>query len=170
MSKLSKSPQRNTFQRDNYLKEQALKGRTPDNDKEVQDMVECYSLWEVEKTNREDSPEWSEHNMEFDLRTTDWILEKVRASEAYAQNLYAVMCNNEFQQLDTYPILANKTWGCSWRYAGGIIADMRQSGDYIDWYCSGMGDNPSYVSESTVTEEIEDDLQRLGWRVIRENE
>mgnify|MGYP003705677079 CR=1 FL=1 len=29
---------------------------------------------------------------------TDWILEKVRESDVYAQHLYAAMCNNEFQK------------------------------------------------------------------------
>jgi hypothetical protein len=115
-------------------------------------------------------PAWAEYNLEYDLRTTDWILDKVRASDNYAQNLYAAMCNNDFQRLDVYPILVNQVWSCSWRHAGGIIADMRESGDYIDWYCSGIfdeGQNASgKVAESDVTEEIENDLQRLGWRVV----
>jgi hypothetical protein len=56
---------------------------------------------------------------------------------------------------------------------------MLQKGDYIDWYCSGMGglsgyDEDSetfeqwqartkYVPEATVTEEIRADFQKLGW-------
>ena len=52
---------------------------------------------------------------------------------------------------------------------------MRESGDYIDWYCSGMGGlsyNPNedlkqgYVPESLVTDEIRADLFQLGWQVI----
>lgn len=134
-----------------------------------------------------DEPETRVNNMEYDLLTTDWILEKVRESKVYAQNLYAAMCNNDFQKLEVIPILTDKTWGCSWRYAGGIIADMRQEGDYIDWYCSGIrGDKLSteefnnltldqqelhlqfdaYVGESVVTDEIREDLKRLGWVVL----
>ena len=115
-----------------------------------------------------------------DLLSTQWILDKVRASDSYAQNLYAAMCNNEFQKLDVMPILKDEKWSCSWRSAGGIVADMQGKGDYIDWYCSGIagGDEPDvyqqghdlqrkqYVPESVVTDEIHADLERLGWRVV----
>ena len=113
------------------------------------------------------------------MRTTDWILEKVRSSESYAQHLYAAMCNNDFMRNDVWPILKEETWSCSWRHAGGIIADMRQQGDYIDWYCSGIGSKEDgyglsshqandYVPESVVTEEIREDLLKLGWLVVDE--
>ena len=129
-----------------------------------------------------DDPKSRENNMEYDLLTTDWMLEKVRSNEAYAQNLYAAMCNNEFTKREMWPILKDQRWSCSWRYAGGIIADMRQEGDYIDWYCSGIRnvvddeevnkqwDERNFVSEQTVTEEIEQDLYRLGWIVAEYKE
>jgi hypothetical protein len=91
------------------------------------------------------------------------------------------MCNNDFQKLDVMPILKNQTWSASWRYVGGIVADMRQEGDYIDWYCSGIrnddGYDPElniafpngYVPESAVTDEIREDLKRLGWIVAPES-
>jgi len=114
---------------------------------------------------RDSDLEWQKNNMEYDLRTTDWILVKVRNSEQYAQNLYAAMCNNRFQQNDVLPILKDQYWSCSWRYAGGIIADMRQEGDYIDYYCSGIRDSyeGGYVSETVITDEIREDLFKLGW-------
>jgi hypothetical protein len=52
---------------------------------------------------------------------------------------------------------------------------MVEQGDYIDWYCSGIrgGGEPAvdnnvelpgdFVSEGTVTDEIRDDLFKLGW-------
>jgi hypothetical protein len=140
---------------------------------------------------RDDDLEWQKNNMEYDLRTTDWILEKVRKSKSYSQNLYAAMCNNEFTKNDVWPILTEKRWSRSWRSAGGIIADMQEKGDYVDWYCSGIKNNENlddeqfreltkeqqefylkmkaYVSESDVTDEIREDLLKLGWIVIDED-
>jgi hypothetical protein len=82
--------------------------------------------------------------------------------------------------------MKGETWSCSWRHAGGIVADMREQGDYIDWYCSGIGnkelgnglagtipdvtDGRDYVPEGEVTEEIELDLNRLGWRPVPYND
>ena len=117
------------------------------------------------------------NDLEQDLKSTDWILKKVRESDTYAQNLYAVLCNNEFIRNDIWPILKHETWSCSWRYAGGIIADIQQSGDYLNWYCSGIGSGlgngdefgeKKYVSESIVTDEIRSDLLKLGWVIIQD--
>lgn len=186
---LSKSPDRFSFQKENYLQRKAEEGKTPDNDEDVKAMNEYYDNWAVETDKKEQEESWKENNMEYDLRSTDWILEKVRKSNAYAQNLYAAMCNNDFQKNEFMPRLAGKTWSCSWRYAGGIIADMKQEGDYIDWYCSGIkNDAPvlldeqfyeltkeqqdyyieskSHVPESVVTDEIRADLKKLGWDVM----
>jgi hypothetical protein len=91
-----------------------------------------------------------------------------------------------------WPILTEKRWSCSWRHAGGIIADMQEKGDYIDWYCSGIRDakdldddqfqqltkeqqeiylrNKAYVGEGTVTDEIRKDLLKLGWIVLDDEE
>ena len=64
---------------------------------------------------------------------------------------------------------------------------MREEGDYIEWYCSGIRDvgygqdeemelndeqpirfevTKKYVAESYVTDEIRVDLRNLGWEVI----
>jgi hypothetical protein len=174
--KLSKSPQRHTFQAEGYIKRCEEKGEEP-----REDYINLYKSARQQDEENMVNPEWQKDNMEYDLRSTDWILEKVRASDSYAQNLYAAMCNNDFVKREMWPILKDQRWSCSWRHAGGIIADMQQKGDYIDWYCSGMGgfatydlkegeeymSRKQYVPESQVTEEIEIDLNRLGWIVVK---
>ena len=113
----------------------------------------------------------TDYNLEEDIRACAWMLKKVQDSETYAQNLYAAMCNNVFQRNEVWPRLRDEYWSCSWRSAGGIIAELRGQGDYIDWYCSGIfgvgeADNfQGYVSESTVTDEIRQDLFAIGWMV-----
>jgi hypothetical protein len=181
MSKISKSPDRHTFQKEGYVKRQEDKGE-PVNE----DYLDYFQKIIEDHNTKFEDPQSRENNMEYDLLTTDWILEKVRARDDYAQNLYAAMCNNGFIKLAVIPILKNQEWSCSWRYAGGIIADMRQKGDYIDWYCSGIRDTfhnnddtkdfteeqlarleitKRYVGEGCITDEIRNDLQRLGWAV-----
>jgi hypothetical protein len=181
MTKISKSPDRHTFQAESYIKRCEENGEEP-----IEGYLNVYKSARQQDEENMVNPEWQKDNLEYDLRSTDWILEKVRTSDSYAQNLYAALCNNDFTKKEMWPILKDQRWSCSWRRAGGIVADMLEKGDYIDWYCSGMGglsgyDKDSetyeewqkrtkYVSESHVTEEIENDLDRLGWIVIKENE
>jgi hypothetical protein len=112
-----------------------------------------------------------DYDLEQDIQTCTWMLKKVQDSETYAQNLYAAMCNNVFQRNEVWPRLKDEYWSCSWRSAGGIVAELRGQGDYMDWYCSGIfgvGEADSfqgYVSESTVTDEIRQDLFAIGWTV-----
>jgi hypothetical protein len=180
MTKISKSPQRYTFQKESYVERKIEKGEEID-----ENYLDYFEKIINEHKHKFEDPKSREKNMEYDLLTTEWILEKVRSSASYAQNLYASMCNNDFIKLEVVPILRQDPdkdfWSASWRYAGGIIADMRQEGDYIDWYCSGMGglnqeydaketndqwqNRTGYVPEGRITDEIRNDLQRLGWAV-----
>ncbi len=170
---LSSSPARGSF------RSQRLQESLESDDQKTQEnaakLKSFYEDWVENKKQIEQESEFSKNNLEYDLRSTDWILSKVRESQTYAQNLYAALCNNEFVRADMWPILKEEYWSCTWRYAGGIIADMQQQGDYIDWYCSGIGDglgngdsdgSRGYVGEGLVTDEIQQDLKALGWIVV----
>lgn len=115
-----------------------------------------------------------EHDMFEDMQNSAMILEKVK-QDRYAQNLYAAMCNMQWQKSDAWPVLKNELWSVSWRSSGGLVAELRGEGDYMSWYCSGMGGLSDYhdtdifdgyVSESTVTDEIRADLASLGWHPV----
>jgi len=125
-----------------------------------------------------------DYNLERDMKDAKWFVDKVRASDAYSQNLYAALCNNAFQKMEVVPILKDAIWSCTWRYAGGVVADIRCEGDYMNWYCSGIRGNPEeidyeaalaqgfdlrkYVAESVITDEIREDFQKLGWVVVED--
>lgn len=124
--------------------------------------------YHAKQREREEKLEWQENNLEFDLRSTQWIVDKVRANETYAQNLYAALCNQAWQRCDLWPILKNQHCLYSWRTIGGIVANMRGQGDYMDWYCSGIGAEKPFAVESEITDEIRTDLKKLGWVQIPE--
>ena len=116
-----------------------------------------------------------------DIYRDDEILNKIRSRDDYAQNLYAAWCNMRWCPKELWPAIrqdpGKDLWSASWRGAGGIIADFRRKGDYMDWYCSGMGGlatydleegdkymaEKKYVPEGHITDEIATDLDRLGW-------
>ena len=100
-----------------------------------------------------------EPNLELELLSSDTIKNKCNSSEVYSQNLYAALCNNRF-------IKNNKQWTCSWRVAGGIVSEINDRDDYMDYYCSGIwNEADGFVPESIVTDEVWKDLVDLGWTI-----
>lgn len=116
--------------------------------------------------------EFLDRDLEQDLWQSTEFLHKIRTNPTYAQNVYAALCNMRWQPAEVIPILTDEYWSCSWRSAGGLVARFTGSGDYMDWYCSGLGDGlgngdadgtRGYVPEGEVTDEIREDFARLGW-------
>ena len=176
MTKIASSPERHSFQKEGYVKRCEEKGEEPN-----PDYLNMFKTWREQAAENLADPKWQQNNMEYDLRSTVWICDKVKADDNYAQNLYAAICNRQFQKLDVLPVLKDERWSASWRSAGGIVADMQEKGDYIDWYCSGIGDKDTgygldyrpasgFVPEGHVTDEIREDLKRLGWIVLDEED
>ena len=183
---LAKSPDRHSFQAKSAI--EVLKINP--NNEDALAKLKMFDEYKLANLEIEADPTWQKDNMEYDLRTASWICDKVKEDNVYAQHLYAAMCNRDFMKLEMLPILKDQKWSCSWRHAGGIIADMREEGDYIDWYCSGIRSDdllideeiaalsPEHlirykeslasVGEGVVTDEIKSDLQKLGWAVLHD--
>lgn len=176
---MNRSPERNTFQLNAYLER-----CKEDGDEPSEDYINLYKDADRRDMENEKEAQWKLNNLEYDLRSTKWICDKAKAREEYAQHIYAALCNQDWQKNDVWPLLKGQTYSCSWRYAGGIVADMIEQGDYIDWYCSGIkggaGDedlaklsdedrekyhwmDKHFVSEGYVTDEIREDFFKLGW-------
>ena len=175
---MNKSPDRGTFHSQCRIEDVIAEGGDPNTDEGVQSALELERTINEHQAQREADERWRENNLEYDLRSTQWICDKAKASTAYAQNIYAALCNQDWQKNEVWPLLKGEHWGCSWRYAGGIVADMREQGDYIDWYCSGIRGEQgidyepplTFVSEGTVTEEIREDFFKLGWIPVDNDE
>lgn len=135
-------------------------------------LPDIFETWDQLKREQELDPLWQQNNLEYDLRNTKWIVDKAKSSQVYAQNIYAALCNNQFIKLDVWQLLKEEYWTASWRYAGGIVADILGEGDYMDWYCSGMGGPvggmavEGYLPEGIVSDEVLQDLTKLGWKVV----
>lgn len=153
---LRRSPDRYSFGAQGYIERCNLEGKEPS-----PDYVEMYAEYKRRSDEQDMDPEWQKDNLEYDLRTSDKLCAKVKDDE-YAKKLYAALCNTDWLRIEVVPLLRQDPkqdfWGCSWRYAGGIIANMREEGDYIDWYCSG---NEGYIDP-----EVSADLKELGWQGI----
>ena len=169
---MNKSPTRGTFHSQCRIEDVIAEGGNPDEDEDVQRALDLERMINEHQAQREADERWRENNLEYDLRSTKWVCDKAKASDTYAQNIYAALCNQDWQRNEVWPLLKGETYSCSWRYAGGIVADMVEKGDYIDWYCSGIGDGlgngdadgvKRYVPEGHVTEEIQEDFFKLGW-------
>jgi hypothetical protein len=93
-------------------------------------------------------------NLEEDLHNSTKIHQKV-LDRHYAGQLYAALCNNSFT--------CNKKkepWDCTWRYAGGLVAELRgkDNEDYMTFYCNG---NEGYIDDN-----VAEDLLELGWTPV----
>ena len=100
---------------------------------------------------------WTKNNLEYDLKTTDWILKKARASETYAQHIYAALCNNNFIKHNELQVPKESAWSCNWQHASSIISSIRGETDCLDWYSAGY-----------ITDEIREDFKKLGWSALKE--
>jgi hypothetical protein len=99
-----------------------------------------------------------DYNLADELRNDPTVCEKVQTRPHYAYELYGALCNMQWIKREVMPFLRDERWSCSWRYAGGIVADIEGSGDYMDYYCTG--------NEGIVTDEIKADLLALGWEPV----
>ncbi len=75
--------------------------------------------------------------------------EKIKTSDEFCKSLWSALANIDWINED------GTEFGCTFRYAGAIIADIRETGSYMDWYCRG--------EYATVSDEIANELKKLGW-------
>jgi len=90
-----------------------------------------------------------EHHLESDIVA---LAARIRADDAFADELYCALCNTDWQYDD------GTEWSGSWRYAAGLVAELRELGEcYLDFYCSASG------GEGTVSGRVGAAMTELGW-------
>lgn len=102
-----------------------------------------------------------EPDLEQDLYKSSKIKQKCENIE-YAEKLYGALCNSDWKKrTDPNPLTDWKNcWSCTFRYAGEIIANIRNVGeDYLDFYLLG--------NYAELDEEIVKDIEELDWVLIR---
>jgi hypothetical protein len=115
-------------------------------------------------------------DVEADIKACIGLCKRIAEDEVFAQHVYAALCNQQFFHRDV-PHEQQEPWSCTWRHAGGIIADIRNTHynepqntgiieDYIHWYCSGMGFMASAVAEGVVTDDVRREFTDLGWDIV----
>jgi len=146
------SPERYTFQKNNQEKMYESGNLSKETFESLKKMWDDARIKDL-------TPE-KDTSLEKDLRSSEDVSKKCQDSKVYSQNLYAALCNNDFFK-------DKIKWHCSWRHAGGIVASLNQKGDYINWYCSGIEAREPYVQEGFVTEQIKNDIEGFGWKILK---
>ena len=79
----------------------------------------------------------------------------------FAQEVYAAICNNVWRSLED----PDETFSCTWRYAGGLVAEVRDNDeDYMNYYCSGMGVKSDHeAQEGFISSNVRQLFMDIGW-------
>lgn len=86
---------------------------------------------------------------EFEQSLASAFGEKMKQDAEFCKDIWSSLANVIWKNKD------GEEYSCSFRYAGGLIAEIIGKGDYMDWYCSGP--------YATVSEEIEEGMKKFGW-------
>ena len=86
-------------------------------------------------------------DFEDDLREV--FTARMKGSGEFCSEVWSSLANIVWENKD------GAEFAASFRYAGGLIADIIGEGDYMDWYCSG--------DYAVVSQEISSGMLTLGW-------
>jgi hypothetical protein len=91
--------------------------------------------------------------------------------DLHSSPAFRLLCQDDDFAAALYTALENQDWikdgevfGCSFRYAGGLVADLRDKNEcYLGWYCSKPRDCSYITDEHAIRQDVRDALAGLGW-------
>lgn len=107
-------------------------------------------------------------NLEYEMEHDPIIIALISDIEI-AKDFYRALCNMQWLANPIGPddeVIVSRLkgednlWSCSWRSAGGIIADIRTKHynvreNYLTYYCSG--------DEGMISDTVKECFYRMGW-------
>jgi hypothetical protein len=91
-----------------------------------------------------------ERDLEHDLKA---LADRALLDYDFAVELYGALCNADWEHDD------GTEWHATWRYAAGVVADLRGCGEfYLDFYCFG--------GEGQISDRVADAMAELGWHGV----
>ena len=109
-------------------------------------------------------------DLEDDMNNNTELIEYFKDDDV-ATEFYSALCNVRWIKINHLPedeqIIQklkgeeDHTWSCSWRSAGGIIADIRNAHyntceNYMDFYCRG--------NEGHISDRVKECFLKMGWK------
>lgn len=95
--------------------------------------------------------------------------------DSISKEFYSALCNVDWKKImskeeEIIEMLKHggmRPWSCSWRSAGGYIAEIRNKyynkhEDYMDFYCGGK--------EGIVSDTVKEAFRKLGWENVKHDE
>jgi hypothetical protein len=110
----------------------------------------------LKKAHSGSADELNYKSLENDIR--EILAEKILDDYDFAQEMYAALCNTGWVRTGVPDALATFF---SWRYAGGVIASIRNGTDsmsYMEFYCGG--------NEGIVSDLVREYMSGIGWEPI----
>ena len=125
------------------------------------------------------TPKASQYSLEEDLYSSDLVFDHVQNIFNFDVDLYRALCNNTYCK-------NNKTWACSFRYAGEIVSrikhkeetfpDLNDPNLYNEFYTSVEDFNYAYMEyycsgdEGVVKPQVLEVIESLGWTLLKEDD